>query len=229
MTAEEEGEPRSEGVHIHSGLNGCLNVGDAVGQGEGDLLDGGATSFPHMVATDADGIPMGEVIFAEGEDIRYDPHGFLGREDIGSPGHVFLEDLVLRRTPEGLGFHTLLFGHGDIHGQKDGCRGIDSHGRGDPVQGDFLENGLHIRQGINGYANLSHFTYAQGMIGIVPDLGGEVEGHTEARLTVVHEISVPLVGLLRRPETGQLPECPAASPVHRGVNSANKRFLTRQS
>ncbi len=229
MTAEEEGEPGGEGVHIHSRLDGCLNVGNAIGHGEGDLLDRGATGLPHMVAADADGVPLGNVIFAEGEDIRYDSHGFLGGKDIGSPSHVFLEDLVLGSPPDGLQFYPLFFSHGDIHGQEDGRRRIDGHRSGDPVQGNAVKHGLHVHQGVDSYTYFSYLSRAQGMIGIVADLGWKVEGHTETRLTMIQEISVALVGLLRSGKAGVLPHGPEPAPIHGRLYSPCKGVFTRKA
>src|SRR4030042_206459 len=39
------------------GIDGCLNIGDTVGQGEANFLSRGGTGFSYMVSTDADGIP----------------------------------------------------------------------------------------------------------------------------------------------------------------------------
>ncbi len=229
MTTEEEGEPGGERVHIQASLDGCLNVGNAVGHGEGDLLDRGATGFPHVVTTDADGIPLRKVILTEAEDISYDSHGFPGRKDVGSPSHVFLEDLVLGSPPDGLRLYPLLFGHGDIHGQEDGRRCIDGHRSGDPVQGNTVKDGLHVRQGVDGYTNFSHLSRAQGMIGIVADLGWKVEGHAETRLAMIQEISVALVGLLRSGKAGVLPHGPEPAPIHGRLYSPCKGIFTRKA
>src|SRR4030065_523463 len=45
-----------------------LDVGDGVGEGEGDFLDGGAAGLAHVVAADADGVPGGDVVLAPGEE-----------------------------------------------------------------------------------------------------------------------------------------------------------------
>ena len=62
---EEEGEPRPEFIHLHARLDGRLDVGDAVGQGEGDLLHRGGAGLPDVVAADADGVPLGHFLGAD--------------------------------------------------------------------------------------------------------------------------------------------------------------------
>ena len=111
--------------------------------------------------------------------------------------------------------------------KTDGLELVSSSG--DPVEGDFLKDGLHVRQGIDGYANLSHFTRAQGMIGIVTDLGRKVEGHAEARLAVIQEISVALVGLLRSGKAGVLSHGPESAPVHGWLYPPRKGIFARES
>ena len=59
---EEEGEPRREAVDVEPGVDGGLDVGDAVGEGEGDLLRGGRAGLAHVVAGDGDGVPLGDVL-----------------------------------------------------------------------------------------------------------------------------------------------------------------------
>ena len=60
MGVEEEGELRGEVVDEQAGLEGGLDVGDAVGEGEGDFLDGGGAGLADVVAADGDGVPTGE-------------------------------------------------------------------------------------------------------------------------------------------------------------------------
>ena len=51
-----------EAVHGQAALHRRLDVGDGVGQGEGDLLDGRAAGLADVVAGDADGVPVGHVL-----------------------------------------------------------------------------------------------------------------------------------------------------------------------
>jgi hypothetical protein len=52
--AEEEAEVGREGVHVHAPAAVVLHVGEAVGQGEGELGDGVGAGLGDVVAADAD-------------------------------------------------------------------------------------------------------------------------------------------------------------------------------
>jgi len=60
------------------------------------------------------------------------------------------------------------------------------------------------------------------MIGVVPNLGGEIEGHRETRLTLSQEEAVALVRLVGRCVSRVLAQGPKAAPVHRGLHAARK-------
>ena len=49
-----------EFVDGEAGVDGGFDVGDGVGEGEGDFLDGGRAGFANVVAGDGDGVPLGE-------------------------------------------------------------------------------------------------------------------------------------------------------------------------
>ena len=63
---------------------------------------------------------------------------------------------------------------------------------------------------------------ARWMIGVIADLGGQVEGDAEAGLSLLQEIAIAAVGLLRRGEPGVLTHGPHPAPVHGGLYAARK-------
>ena len=67
------------------------------------------------------------------------------------------------------------------------------------------------------------------MIGIVADLGGEVEGHRQAGLTGFQEEVVTFVGLLGGGETGVLAHGPEAAAISGGLHRPGVRILTGQT
>ncbi len=67
------------------------------------------------------------------------------------------------------------------------------------------------------------------MVGIIADLGGQVEGHAQAGLAFLEQIEIPLVGLFRRGEPGVLAHGPEASAVHGRLDAAGKRVLAREA
>ena len=58
----EEAQARCEGIDRHARGDRRVHVGDAVGNREGDLLHGGAARFADVIARDADGVPLGDVL-----------------------------------------------------------------------------------------------------------------------------------------------------------------------
>ncbi len=122
------------------------------------------------------------------------------------------------RAPEFVEGHALLFGHGQVHGQDDGARGVDGHGGGYLVQRDALKEALHVPEGVDGHPDLTHLALGQLVVGVVADLGGEVKGHGQARLPGLQEEMVALVGFLGGAEPGILTHGPEAPPVGGGLH-----------
>ena len=132
------------------------------------------------------------------DDIGGQSHRGLWRKNIGTPREILLDDIVLGRSLE-LGWRdTLPLGHGNVKRQQPGRSGIDGHGGVHLVQGDLVEQGLHIPYVANRHAHLAYFTMGQGMIGVVTGLGGEVEGDGKACLTLREIGPVEFVGCLCR-------------------------------
>ncbi len=115
MRIEEEREARRKVIHIQPGIDRRLDVGNAVRQREGNFLYSRAPGLPDMVAADADGIPPGHLICRKAEGIGDQAHGGPRRKDIGTPGHVFLQNVVLNRAPELRRRHALRLRDGDVH------------------------------------------------------------------------------------------------------------------
>lgn len=72
---EEEGEPAGKFVDVHPGLQRGLHIGDAVGQGKGDLLRRCGAGLPDVVAGDGNGVPLRHVLGAEFKGVRDQTHG----------------------------------------------------------------------------------------------------------------------------------------------------------
>src|SRR5216110_1393170 len=51
-----------------------LDLGDCVGQGEADLLDGRAALLAHVIARDRDRVPLRDPLAAVGEEVGRQPH-----------------------------------------------------------------------------------------------------------------------------------------------------------
>ena len=55
---EEEGEPRGDGVNFETACDRCVDIGNRIGKGEGKLLRGGGSRLTHVIARDADRVPL---------------------------------------------------------------------------------------------------------------------------------------------------------------------------
>src|SRR3989304_1934632 len=75
LCAAKEGESRAEVVNIQAGVQGRLNIGNGVGEGEGQLLYRRGTSLAHVIAADTYGVPLWRVLGTVREGIGYEAHG----------------------------------------------------------------------------------------------------------------------------------------------------------
>ena len=153
----------------------------------------------------------------------------LRREDVGAAGHVLLEQVVLDRAVQLRRGDALLAGRRDVHGQDRSGRGVDGHGGGDLVQRDLVEERLHVLQAADGHADLAHLALGQGMVAVVADLRGQVEGHREAGLALLQQVAVAAVGLLGAGEAGVLAHGPEAAAVHGRLDAAGEGVLAGEA
>ena len=68
-----------------------------------------------------------------------------------------------------------------------------------------------------------------GMVGVVAHLRGKVEGHRQAGLPLLEQVSITLVGLRGRAEARVLSHRPQPSAVPRRLNAARERKLPREA
>ena len=69
----------------------------------------------------------------------------------------------------------------------------------------------------------------QGIVGIIADLCGQVEGHREAGLPLRQQVVEAAVGLGRAGVPGILPHGPGAAAVHGRVSAAGEGILAREA
>jgi len=219
--AEEEGEPRGELVDLEPGVDGRADVLLAVGEREGRLQHRVGARLHDVVAADGDRVVARHVLRAVGDDVRDDPHGGLGRVDVGVAGEELLEDVVLDRARELLLLDALLLGGHDV-AREDGKHGaVHRHGDGDLVQGDPVEEDLHVLDGVDGDAGLAHVAGHARVVGVVAAVRGQVEGDREARLPGGEVAAVKGVRFLGRGEPGVLADRPGLVGVHGGHGAAD--------
>jgi hypothetical protein len=107
---EEEAQPRRERVDVEPGVERRLDVGDAVGEREGDLLHRRRPGLTHVVAGDRDGVEARQPVGAVGEGVGDDPQARRRRVDVGAAGDVLLEHVVLDRAAQLRRVDALLLG-----------------------------------------------------------------------------------------------------------------------
>jgi len=120
----------------------------------------------------------------------------------------------LHRAADLVPRYALLFGQGQIHAQKNRCRGVDGHGGGDLVKGDTIEQDLHVLDGVDGHPDLADFTHGKRVVTVVTGLRGQMEGDAQAGLALIQQVAVAFVGLLGGPKTGVLTHGPIAAAIH---------------
>src|SRR5690606_14899916 len=81
----------------------------------------------------------------------------------------------------------------------------------------------------DGDADLPDFTGGHRTVGVVAALGGQVEGHGEAGLTLVQQVAIARVGLFGAAEAAVLAHGPEAAAVHGGLDAAGEWVFAREA
>ncbi len=170
----------------------------------------------------------GSVVGAVFDRVHHQPHGGLGRKDIFLLGDVLFQDVVLGGAAQLVGPDALLLGGGDIHGPDDRRRRVDRHAGGDLVQGDAVQQDLHILQRGDRHAAVAELAQRFGRIGVVAHQGRQIEGDRQARLALVEQVFEALVGLFGRAKTGEHAHRPELAPVESRVDAAGVRVVPGQ-
>src|SRR5829696_7945756 len=122
MRVEKERQPRTEIINLQTYIDRRLNVTDAIGKRERDLLRSGRAGFANVIAGDRDRVPIRNFGGAVGKRVGYQSKARLGRIDVSSPGDVFLQDVVLDRAIHLVESDALFFRDREIETQKCGRR-----------------------------------------------------------------------------------------------------------
>ena len=215
----EEGDPWREGVHVHAGLDAGAQILEPVGEGVTELNVVGGAGFLHVVAGDADAVELGHLFGGVGEDVADDADGGVGGVDVGVADHELFEDVVLDGAGELVVLDALLFA-GDDEVGKDGQDGaVHGHGDGHLVEGDTVEEDVHVGHGVDGDPGLAHITDDALVVGIVTAMGGEIEGDGEPHLPGGEVAAVEGVALFGGGEPGVLTDGPGLGDIHAGVRA----------
>ena len=147
------------------------------------------------------------------------------REDVGAARDVLLEDVVLCGATDLGEVGALLLGGGDVEREQDRPGGVDRHRGRDLLERDARGEGLHVLQRGDRDADLADLALGDGVVGVVADLGRQVEGDGEAGLSLLEQELVAAVGLLSVGEAGVLAHRPEPAAVHGGLDAPGVRVL----
>mmetsp|Transcript_69715 Transcript_69715/g.220724 ORF Transcript_69715/g.220724 Transcript_69715/m.220724 type:complete len:343 (+) Transcript_69715:817-1845(+) len=217
---KEEREPLGGVVDAEPRLSPAFDVLQPVRDGEGELERRRGPGLLHVVPADADGMEEGHVAGRVRHDVPHDPHGGRGRVDEGVADHELLEDVVLDGAPEPAPCHPLLLRRHDEHGKHGQHRAIHGHRDAHLLEGDVVEEGLHVLHGVDGHAGHAHVALHAGVVRVVPAVRGKVKGDGEPLLAGCNALAVELVRILGRGEARILPYRPRPLRVHGSIRPA---------
>ena len=188
-----------------------------------ELDVGRGAGLLHVVSRDRDGVELGHVLRGVLEDVGDDSHRELGRIDIGVAHHELLEDVVLDRTRKLVEGAALLQTRNDVECQDGQHGAVHGHRHGHLVEGNSVEEHLHVLDGADRHAGLSDVAHHARVVGVVTAVRSQVEGHRQTLLSGGEVAAVECVGLLGGRESGILADGPRTHHVHRRIGSAEER------
>ena len=220
--APEERESGRELVDVEARLDTGADVLDAVGECVGQLEIGGRSGLLDVVAGDRYRVELRHLRAGVGKDVGDDPHGGLGRIDVGVADHELFEDVVLDGSGQLLRRHALLFGGNDIQRQDRQHGAVHRHRHRDCAQVDAVEELTHVEDRVDRDTRHTHVTCDARMVGVVAAVGCEVEGDRQSFLAGRQIASVEGVRFRSRREARVLTNCPRLVHIHRGVGTPDE-------
>ena len=170
-----------------------IEHGDRCGERVGKLLDRRRPGFLQMVGAHVHRVPLRRLAGAEQDHVLGQPERGVGREDVGSAGQIFLDDVVLGRALKLRARRALLVGDRDIEGHQPGRGGVDGHRRVHRRERNVLEQGPHVADVGDRDADLADLAARQDVIAVEAGLGRQVEGDRQPRLSLGEVLAVELV------------------------------------
>ena len=227
VRVEEEREALPALVDIETSGKGRLHVRAGVRQREGDLLHRCRAGLTDVVSANRDRVPLRQFALAVGHHVGDDPERGTRWIDVGAASDVFLQDVVLHGSRESRERDALPPRHANVEGEEDDGRRVDRHRGRDPPQRNLVEERRHVLNGINRHTDFANLSGRKGMVRVVADLSGEVEGDAEAADSLGEKVAVTPVGFGGVGESRVLTHGPGAAPVHVRLDAASKWELAR--
>ncbi len=223
VNVKEERHPRHEVVDVEPGGNAPLHVLEAVDERERELLYRRRARFADVVARHRDRVPLGHLARPEAERVDDEVHRRPLGHDPFALRDVLLETVVLDRAAE-CGERIAAFLRGsEVHRPHDRRGSVDRHRRRDLVDGDLVEQDLHVADRVDRDALATDLATRKRIVGIAAHERRHVEGGREPGHAVREQVVEALVGVLGRAEARELAHRPEARPIHRGMDAARVR------
>ncbi len=219
----EERQALREGVDVESGRAPELDVGDAVGQREGQLLHGRRARLADVVAAHADGVPARHAPRAVDQHVAHDAQVRAHPADPLLLRDELLEHVVLQRAAKRLGRDAAPLGHDDVERQQRDRGRVDRHRRRHLIEGDAVEQPLHVGDRGHRHALAPDLAARLGVVGVEAHERRHVEGRRQAGLPLFEQKMKAPVGVLGRAETREHAHRPWLAAVHARVRAARER------
>ena len=115
----------------------------------------------------------------------------------------------------------------EIHRVDDGCGSVDGERSRDLCQVDVGEQGRHLTDTEQRNTDLADLGEGHGVVGVIPALRREIEGHRKTGLALFQQEAKPFVRLLGCTESGVLTHRPQAASVSIGEDPSRVGILSR--
>ncbi len=223
----EKAQPRRKFVNFQARLQARAHIFESIGQRVGQLQVSRRAGLLHVVPTDGDAVEARHVFGRVGKNIRDDPHAEFRSVDVRIADHVFLEDIVLDRTGELIQRHALLLGRHDVESHHRQHRAVHGHRNGHLVQGNAVEQHLHVFDRIDRHAGLAHVADDARVVAVVAAMGRQIKRHRQPFLARGQIAAIEGVAFLGGRKSGVLAHGPGPGHIHRSVGAAQKRRQAR--
>ena len=185
-----------------AGLTDPIEHGDRRGERVRKLLDRRRPGFLKMVGAYVHRVPLRRLLGAEQDHVLGQPERGFGREDVGSAGQIFLDDVVLGRALKRVPGRALLVGDRDIERHQPGRGGVDGHRRVHRGERNVRKQRPHVADVGDRDADLADLAARQDVIAVEAGLGRQIEGDGESGLTLGEVLAIKLVRFARRRMAG---------------------------
>ena len=171
----EEGEARRELVYLEAGLFAFAEVFETVREGVGHFEVRRGARFLHVVAGNRDAVELRHVLRGVREDVADDLHRGRRGVDVGVAHHELLENVVLDGARELFKLRALFEARDDVERENRKDRAVHGHRNRYLRKRDFVEQHLHVHDGVYRDARLADVADDARVVGVVAAVRGQVE------------------------------------------------------